>query len=163
MTIDGVGTFKRIYWALKQLVIALYKSLSHRLMFSVTVFTALLGNAFRLQTFSFFRFPELSPAAVTWCGSSFYTCIASVRTAQKTPLPTDFQWLRACLLGLTRDGYWDTAWQRTCSKSRFLGTAVSADFTILDFNRHATLYIYICTVQCGGQEGTLWHTCLYIP
>jgi hypothetical protein len=23
--------------------------------------------------------------------------------------------------------------------------------------------IYIHTVQCGGQDGTLWHPCLYIP
>jgi hypothetical protein len=25
------------------------------------------------------------------------------------------------------------------------------------------IYIYIYTVQCGRQDGTLWHLCLYIP
>jgi hypothetical protein len=22
---------------------------------------------------------------------------------------------------------------------------------------------FMCTVQCGGNDGTLWHPCLYIP
>jgi hypothetical protein len=52
---DGFWIGNRIYWALKHLVTTLHRSLSHRLVFSVTVFTALFGNVFQQWTFLCFR------------------------------------------------------------------------------------------------------------
>jgi hypothetical protein len=83
-----------------QLVITLYKSQSHRIVFPVTVFAALLGNIFQQWTFLSCRAHVLSG----WQQSQtnlllvLTACyIALVVTAQRTPLPTAFL-LRAFLL-----------------------------------------------------------------
>jgi hypothetical protein len=62
---------------------------------------------------------------------------ASVRAAQKTPLPTVLLLFRACLLRPSRDAYRANAYQRVCLQSHSLAMAVSAGFTILAFSRHA--------------------------
>jgi hypothetical protein len=85
VTIDGVWIGNQIYWTLKQLVTTFYKSVSHRLVFSVTTSTALLGSSFQQQTFHLLWVPKLSPASAT----SF-----SVPTTA-TP-----NWLSACRLSL---------------------------------------------------------------
>jgi hypothetical protein len=142
--------------------------------FSVTLFTVLLGNVFQRRTFPFLWVPNLSPASATSCSSQLTVLlqtlsrlsprlltrtllrltdsllmaaglryIASVRTAQKTPFPTVLILLRACLLRPSHKGYWASSLQQACLRSRSLATAVSAGFTILAFNRHATI-LSIC-------------------
>jgi hypothetical protein len=51
VTTDGCWFGNRIYWTLIQLMTTLHTSLSHRLVFSVTVFTVLLDNVFQRRTF----------------------------------------------------------------------------------------------------------------
>jgi hypothetical protein len=53
--VDGVWVGNRIYWTLKQLVTTPYKLLSQRLIFPLTVVTALLGNVFQQWTFLYSR------------------------------------------------------------------------------------------------------------
>jgi hypothetical protein len=48
-----------------QIVTTLYKSLSHRVVFSVTVFTALLYRGFQMRKFLFLGVPDLSPASAS--------------------------------------------------------------------------------------------------
>jgi hypothetical protein len=86
-----------------QLVTAFYKSLSHRLVFSVTVFTALLGNGFQqwtslcsritsslagghLAPTSYSSGCRLRTLSLLMSADPLYT--ASELTQQKTPLPT---------------------------------------------------------------------------
>jgi hypothetical protein len=70
LTIDDIWIGKRIYWTLTQHVATIYNSLSHTLVFSVTVFTALLGSGFQRRTFPFHTVPEPPPAsATTFCSS----------------------------------------------------------------------------------------------
>jgi hypothetical protein len=48
VTTDGVSTGNRIYWALQHTTLTtFYRSVTQRLVFSVTGFTALLGNVFQ--------------------------------------------------------------------------------------------------------------------
>jgi hypothetical protein len=87
VTIDRVWSSNQIYWTLKQLVTMIYKSLSHtRLVFSVTVFTALLGSSFQWWMFPFLWIPKLSLASTT--------SISLLTTA-------NLNWLTACRLSLT--------------------------------------------------------------
>lgn len=70
----------------------LYKP--HGLVFSVTVFTALLGSGFQQRTFPFHRTVWLSADSLdSRLGLVMEACtryIFSARTAQKTPNPTSF-------------------------------------------------------------------------
>jgi hypothetical protein len=50
VTIQGHWVCNRVYWTLTQFVTALHKSLSQKLLLSVTAFTAQLGNFFRKLT-----------------------------------------------------------------------------------------------------------------
>jgi hypothetical protein len=89
----------------------LYKSLSHRLVFSVMVFTALLGSGFQWRTFHFLWVPELPLASATATLNRLTACrlcldlmvmvagpgyIALARTAYKTPLSTALLLLCVC-------------------------------------------------------------------
>jgi hypothetical protein len=64
VTIDGDWIGNRIYWALKHTTrdYTLEITITHRLVFSVTVITALVGSGFQRRTFHFFWVPELSSA-----------------------------------------------------------------------------------------------------
>jgi hypothetical protein len=103
VTMDEVWIDDSNYCTLyTQLVTPLYKSLSHRLVFSVTIFTAPLGNIFRQRTFLCFRAHVLAgwrpshtdvllfwlPFQETLLRTAGPLYIPSVRPAQKTLLPT---------------------------------------------------------------------------
>jgi hypothetical protein len=84
VTVDGVWIGNRIYWPRDY---TLWITITHRLVFSVTVFTALLGNGFQRRTFPFLWVLELSPSSAT---------IFSFLTT------TTLSWLSACRPSL----YW---------------------------------------------------------
>jgi hypothetical protein len=62
VTTDGVWIGNRIYWTIQHTTCeyTLQITITHRLVFSVTVFTALLGNAFQQWTFLCFRTQDLA-------------------------------------------------------------------------------------------------------
>lgn len=121
-----------------KLMTTLYKSLSHKLVFSGTVFTALLGNVF-WQWMSL-CFPHMltglwpSHNSLVMAADPHY--IASIWTTERTLLST------ACLLWPLCDGYWTIAWQQVCLQDRYLSTAVYVGFTVLCSSRNATIYIH---------------------
>jgi hypothetical protein len=104
VTIDGVWIHNQIYWTYQHTTrdYTLQITVTHRLVFSVTVFIALLGNGFQQWTFICSRVHVLA----CWrpCHNNFlliqlpsqdYSVIAvgplyitSTLTAQKTPLQT---------------------------------------------------------------------------
>jgi hypothetical protein len=62
LIVDGVWVGNRIYWSRDY---TLQITITHRLVFSVTVFTALLVSSFQRQTLPFLWVTELSPASAT--------------------------------------------------------------------------------------------------
>jgi hypothetical protein len=110
VTIDGVWIGNRICWTLQHKIpdYTLQITVTHRLVFSVTNFTALLGNGFQQWSFlcnqADVHLTQTSyPAncrtlSLDWLvmavGPRY---IASTRTAQRIPLATYIS-LRACLL-----------------------------------------------------------------
>jgi hypothetical protein len=120
--------------------------------FSVTVFTALLGNGFQCRTFPFLWVPELSPAWPT----------ATICLQTLSRLTRNGSWSSLCSLGTDRteniasNTYSVVAcvsaaaitWQ---IMSHCIATAVSAAFTILVYSRHVTIF---------GEDYKLWNSSL---
>jgi hypothetical protein len=92
----------------------LQTTVTHRLVFSVTVFIVLLGNGFQRRTFLCSRTDvlagdcHLTPISYSHNrGQNSFAivalphCISSGRTAQKTSLPTVLLLLRACVVVIT--------------------------------------------------------------
>jgi hypothetical protein len=81
VTVDGVWIGNWIYWTLWHITRD-YNSqitVTERLVFSVTVFTVLLGSGFQRQTFPFLRLPELSPASATsFCNFQPTACLQTL-------------------------------------------------------------------------------------
>jgi hypothetical protein len=121
VTIDEVRIGNRIYWTLQRTTrdYTLQLTIRHRLVFSVTVFTALPCNVFqqcaflcsRAHVFRGWRPSHtnlllfLLPSQDSHVMAAGPRCVASERTAQKTPFLTVLLLLRACLLRPSRDGY----------------------------------------------------------
>jgi hypothetical protein len=82
---------------------------TQRLVFSVTVFTVLLGSGFQQQTYPFLRVSELSPASATsFCNSQPTVCL---RTQSQSYVTTDGQsaslsWFQAPIWGPRPDFYY---------------------------------------------------------
>jgi hypothetical protein len=102
VTIDGVWIGNSFYWTLLHTTLdyTLQITITHRLVFSLTVFTALLGNVFQQWTFLCFRTHPRRLAAISHQPPTLLTAVSgllvmaacppyigSAWTAQKTPLP----------------------------------------------------------------------------
>jgi hypothetical protein len=81
VTIDGVWIGNWIYWTLQHTTrdYTLQITITHRLVFSATVFTELLGSGFQRLTFPFLWFPKLFPAsASSFCNCQLTACRLSL-------------------------------------------------------------------------------------
>jgi hypothetical protein len=160
MTVDGVWIGNRIFWTLWHTTpdCTLQIAMTHRLVFSATVFAALLGNGFQQWTFLCSRahglagyWPShtdlLPPSQYALVMAAGLCYITSSRTAQKTSLSTGILLLGRYMSAGALPS------KEACFQSRSLSMALSAGFTTLVFSRRDTLVMLPCflTYFYGGR------------